>query len=476
MVDRRPRILLPTRGAFVLVAVAWIVVSTPPVARSASSAAATRAGGADVSVTGPTPGIEDEPSIAVDPLDPSQVIVGAQRLSGPCAYYESSDGGATWSHPLYAPLTPGSNICYDIVARASPDGRFFYLSYLSLADVTRDDVVVLRISTDFSRTRGPIVVIAHRSGLLDKDWIDVHEVDASQPNEVYLTATYFRQGGPCTILFTRSSDYGLRWSKPSRLERYPGCTFDNVEGLGARPLGGLGSNLLVCWYGTGTDGWGPGSGGGGTFDIVCRSSSDDGTTFGPAAFAVKGESYELPYYTCPNDRYQRIWSSMLPAMAIAPDGSAHLTYARDPTEGNSDGECGDVRYVRSLAPPYDAWTAPATIAAGATAQSFSAVTATAGQNGACRVDVAYMDGRNSPPDRPNRRYDVYRTSSVDCGFTWSSPQRVSDVSSRADGDFAGDYIDMAAAAGEVRVVWTDRRAERHVGDQGSDVYTDGWPL
>src|SRR5438874_121381 len=83
---------------------------------------------------------------------------------------------------------------------------------------------------------------------------------------------------------------------------------------GARPLGGLGTTVLVCWYGTGTDGWGPGNGGGGTFDIVCRSPVDDGVTFGPLVFVVKGETYELPYYTCPNDRYQRIWSSMLPAL------------------------------------------------------------------------------------------------------------------------------------------------------------------
>jgi hypothetical protein len=152
-----------------------------------------------------------------------------------------------------------------------------------------------------------------------------------------------------------------------------------------------------------------------------------------------------------------------------------VTYARDPTSGNSGGECADVRYTRSAGPPYDVWTEPTTIAGGATAQSFSAVAATAGQDGMCRVDVAYVDGRDSRPGRPNRRYDVYRTSSLDCGSTWSSPERVSDVSSRADGDFIGDYIDIAVAGGQVRVVWTDRRNVRHVSDQGSDIYTDRWP-
>jgi hypothetical protein len=475
------------------IAIAWIATTPTGAVRAASAGPAeppfarlvdpgdgarSAAGedGADVSVTGPTQGIEDEPTIVVDPVDPSRAIVAAQRLTGPCVYYESSDGGTSWSAPLYAPLTPGSVICYDIAARASPDGRFFYISYLSLTDVTRDDVVVLRITTDFSETRGPFVAIGHRFGLIDKDWIDVHGVDPTHASEVYVTATYFHQGGPCTILLVRSSNYGVTWSNPSRLAKYSGCSFTNVEGLGARPLGGLGTTVLVCWYGTGTDGWGPEHGGGGTFDILCRSSADDGVTFGPLVFVVKGEAYELPYYTCPSDRYQRIWSSMLPALAIAPDGSAHLTYARDPSSGNSGGECGEVRYARSAGAPYDVWTKAATIAGGANAPSFSAITASAGQEGVCRLDVAYVDGRNSRPGKLNRRYDVYRTSSMDCGSTWGAAERVSDVSSRADGDFIGDYIDIATAGGQVRVVWTDRRNVRHVSDQGSDIYTDQWPV
>ena len=162
---------------------------------------------------------------------------------------------------------------------------------------------------------------------------------------------------------------------------------------------------------------------------------------------------------------------MLPAMAIAPDGSAHLTYARDPTISNKNGECGDVRYIRSAGAPYDEWTAPVTIAAGPSAQSFSAVAATPGQGGQCRLDVAYVDGVGT---RPNRRYDIDRIVSTDCGATWSSPERVSDKPSKADNEFIGDYIDLAVAGGSVHLVWTDRRLAHHVLDQGSDVYTDQW--
>jgi hypothetical protein len=424
-----------------------------------------------VSVTGPTPGIEDEPSIAIDPTDPSYVIVGVQRLAGPCTYYESSDGGATWSHALIAPLTPGAGICYDIVARASPDGRFFYLSYLSIANESTDDVAILRISTDFGTVQGPFVAIPQRTGLIDKDWIDVHGLDSEHPSEVLLTATHFHEPQDCTVLFTRSNDYGKHWSNPSILATYPGCTERDIGGLGARPLGGLGSNVLVCWYSDGSDGWGPGQGGGGEFDIVCRTSLDDGLTFQPLVYAVKGEREELPYYTCPDARYQRIWSAMLPAMAIAPDGSAHLTYARDPTISNRDGECGDLRYIRGAGAPYDEWTAPVTIAGGSSAESFSAVAATAGQGGQCRLDVAYVDGVGK---RPNRRYVVDRLVSTDCGATWRSPERVSDKSSKADEEFIGDYIDFAFGGGSVHLVWTDRRTARHVSDQGSDVYTDRW--
>src|SRR5437588_7349965 len=119
------------------VVVGVLVVATTVTAPAAATPVASPTGapnGTDVSVTGPTPGIEDEPSIAIDPADPSHVLVGAQRLNGACVYYQSIDGGASWGPAHYAPLTPGANVCYDIVAKASPDGRFFYLSYLSIVD------------------------------------------------------------------------------------------------------------------------------------------------------------------------------------------------------------------------------------------------------------------------------------------------------------------------------------------------------
>jgi hypothetical protein len=212
------------------------------------------------------------------------------------------------------------------------------------------------------------------------------------------------------------------------------------------------------------------------FDFICRTSLDDGATFGPLVYAVKGERYELPYYSCPDAHYQRIWSAMLQSMAIGPDGSAHMTYARDPTENNRGGECADVRYTRSAGAPYDTWTAPVTIAGGAGAQSFSAVTATRDSEGRCRVDVAYMDSRNSPLGSPNHDYDIYRIASTDCGLTWGASERVSDASSLADKDFVGDYIDMAVVGDRVHVAWTDRRLVRHVSDPGSDVYTDEWAM
>src|SRR5439155_23177454 len=156
---RTAAVFVRTIVVSVLVAVTAITVlaGTVPIALATSAP-----NGTDVSVTGPTPGIEDEPSIAIDPADPSHVLVAAQRLNGACVYYQSIDGGASWGPAHYAPLTHGAYVCYDIVAKASPDGRFFYLSYLSIVDGTNDDVAVLRIRTDFSERQGPFVAISHR--------------------------------------------------------------------------------------------------------------------------------------------------------------------------------------------------------------------------------------------------------------------------------------------------------------------------
>ena len=88
------------------------------------------------------------------------------------------------------------------------------------------------------------------------------------------------------------------------------------------------------------------------------------------------------------------------------------------------------------------------------------------------MDVAYVDGRTrtsaeSPPRHLSDRFDGLRD---DLELT----ERVSDKSSKSDVEFIGDYIDIAAAGGSVRVVWTDRRTVRHVSDQGSDIYADQW--
>src|SRR3954451_3736127 len=57
-------------------------------------------------------GQQTEPSLAIDPLDPSRLIAGAQEGRLPTGgsrangVYASSDGGGTWSHALVPGLTP----------------------------------------------------------------------------------------------------------------------------------------------------------------------------------------------------------------------------------------------------------------------------------------------------------------------------------------------------------------------------------
>lgn len=473
-----PTVLRGRTAAVTIAALVVSVVLSPPVAARTLPAGVppgAARGLPDVSVTGDTPAVEDEPSVAVNPAHPDFLVAGVQHLSGTCSYYESRNAGATWQGPFEAPLTPGAATCYDISVRAAPDGAYFYMSYLSIqGSEFVSDVAVFRIKGDFSGTKGPFIALHRRPAIIDKDWIDVHESDTSQAANVFVTATYFSPDDRCVMLFARSANYGRSWSKPRRLARYAGCTFDNPSELGARPLGGPGQALLVCWYNAGSD-WGPGHGGGGPFGIACTYSADDGATFGPVFDAVTNESNELPYQSCPKGKYQRIWSAMFPAMSVGPDGSMHITYTTDPTNGTRDGECGDIRYVRSSAPPYDTWSQPITVAGGSAAQTFSTIVAVPGAGGGCDVHIAYMSGQTSPSRRVNRHYDVYRVESNDCGLTWGAPIRVSSRSSLASDDFIGDYIDITAAAvGSVHVVWTDRRDERDISDPESDVFTNVW--
>jgi hypothetical protein len=315
----------------------------------------------------------------------------------------------------------------------------------------------------------------------DKPWI----ATAQEPAEgawVYLSSSRFDAPGPVRISFARSSNKGTSYGAAQVLE-----SGDEVVVVqGSRPTGGAAGDVLVAWYSSGADG--PRIGG---FRIRMRYSSNHGGTWNAAVTAVQDAS-ELPFWLGPHTFYKRWWGAMFPDVEIDGDGLAHLVYTRDPvpngtcTEGSvvffqcsSNAEDGDIRYSFSGGPPYNAWSAPATVNDDGMnrAQGYAALKVQIGPAGSS-VHVIWEDTRLGPEVPPasladcffsanpvcnssNLYYDIFYAALLP-GVASSANSRVSDVASIQDFIFTGDYTDLAASANALFGVWTDRRHQTSI--------------
>src|SRR5215831_13809392 len=93
---------------------------------------------------------------------------------------------------------------------------------------------------------------------------------------------------------------------------------------GSHPAGGVGGDVLVAWYNSGTDGFLRGS-----FEVETRRSSDHGATFDPVVVATT-DAFELPRFWGPLCFYHRWWGGMFPSLAMDRQGGAHIAYAHNP--------------------------------------------------------------------------------------------------------------------------------------------------
>lgn len=426
---------------------------------------------------------ENEPSIAVNPQEPTKVVAGMHYIRGNtvhCAAFWSTDGGATWSkRPIFMRLLQRTDSCADPVVRWSPDGTTVYFVYMSFGSGA---IVVSRSSNNGGTWSGPVVAIRGQGfDFPDKPWVGVHAFDTTQAGWVYVTTTNFRGNGDCDIVFSASSDKAatfpqadsptiLASSSPSSVD----CN-NPVVLQGSNITGGTGGNVLACWYNSKADGWLSGA-----FDIKCRSSTDHGATWGAEVTAVSNLQFELPFWMCPTLNYYRLWGAMFPQVRIASDGSAHMAFTKDPTSGAADGECGDVVYIRSVGPPYSSWTdAPVTISSGSntntTAQNYATISIE-GHSGSpgYALYVAWVDQRLSPNGVPNLNYDIFDAVSTNGGVNWGLNSRRTSASSLTDFVFIGDYIDSTSTVTPSLIrtnsIWTDRRDKTSILDFEDDVF------
>jgi hypothetical protein len=385
-----------------------------------------------VAVT-PTPGMYSEPSIAINPTNPQQLIA-AYQVNASIAY--SADAGKTW--------TTAENTAPDDYRRSGDvsvaydrQGHAFlcYIAFDKLGTenywargATRNGVFVRR-SSDGGKTwdKDHAAVFAHNSDpgipFEDKPYVVADTSRSKYAGNLYVGWTQW-QLTKSIMLLSRSTDGGKSWSKPIEISTREGLPRDDngaVEGF----TGAVGADgtLYVAWCDiTG---------------VVLAVSRDGGQTFSPSRTILQtGPSSFSPVNV--------FRANGFPEIGIDPRGNKlYLTWS-DYTNGDID------VFAASSSNGGKTWSPPVRVNNDSLhngQDQFFQWLAVDPVDGS--VNIVFCDRRADPE---NRKYFMVLARSTDGSrtfqnYAWSTkPSDPTDV-------FMGDYMGIAALGGRVYGAW-----------------------
>jgi hypothetical protein len=454
---------------------------------------------------------QNEPTVAVDPRDPSVVVAGSNdyctQVTNPdvwVGYYRSTDGGSTWQNSLVpgypadtSPAGTSSPVHGTCAAAGDPSqffdnaGRMFYgFICFNRAKPVNGGVYVATYDQDgahYVRT----VLVAKGSpapfGLFqDKDNVVVDQTGGPHSGNVYITWSRFAgKAANNTIYVSRSTDHGKSFSQPVHIDVKAG------EGEFTDAAVGPDGAVYVTYRTYAIQGPTRNA-------IRLVKSTDGGRTFGTPHLVAAITPFSSDQYTggtggtdcgdgpfaCPSGFTFSRWDRL---SAVAADASGvHVVYgARTP------GGQGKV-FVRNSPDGLNWPTAATTLDTVPTGHQWTPDIASA--DGV--LNVVFYDSRGDPsyaPDVPPgdtangaNSGDVVNTffaRSTDGGATWSETQLTSHGSNfswethgaRRDG-FWGDYIYVSAVPGAVNAAWTDSRDLVSGTDPREPAATDGFDV
>jgi hypothetical protein len=439
---------------------------------------------------------QNEPTVAVDPHNTQVVVAGsndycAQIVNGEVwpGYYRSADGGASWRDSL----VPGYPADTSPAGLASPvhgtcgaggdpsqsfdnQGRLFYAFIcFNRAKPVNGGVFVSRYTSDGATyDRTVLVKRGTPSGLFgvglfqDKINLTVDQTTRPTSGNVYVAWSQYTAFAPNNaVLFSRSTDHGLTFSRPIRVTPVSLGTGSFTD-LAVGPDGAV--YLTYLTYASSSN---PSS------DVWLLKSTDGGVSFGPASHVASIVLFDSTQFSgngatdcgdgpfaCPSGL---TFSRFTSAPAVAADATGvHVVWNARVTAG------GQSKVFVRNSPNGTTWPAPAaTLDAVPVGHQWTPDIASG--NGV--LTVVFYDSRADPAYSPSlppgdtadgkNSGDVVNTfvaKSSNGGTAWSETQ-VSTVGSnfgwethgsRRDG-FWGDYIYVSAVGGTVMTVWTDSR-------------------
>jgi hypothetical protein len=438
---------------------------------------------------------QNEPTVAVDPHNTQVVVAGsndycAAIVNGDtwAGYYRSADGGSSWQDSL----VPGYPDDSSAAGLASPahgscagagdpsqafdgDGRLFYAFIcFNRTKPINGSVFVARYTNDGgSYDRTVLVKRGTPSGQfltgLFQDKINLTADQSTGPHSgnVYVAWSQYNSFAPTNaVLFSRSTDHGLTYSRPIRVTPVSLGTASFAD-LAVGPDGAV--YLTFLTYASSSN---PNT------DVWLSKSTDGGASFGPAAHVASIAIFDSSEFSgngatdcgdgpfaCPSGLTFSRFSS---APAVAADASGvHVVWNGELASGQSK------VFVRN-SPDGISWpTAPITLDAVSLGHQWTPdISSTGGA-----ISVVFYDSRADPAYSPSlppgdtaagtNSGDVvhtYLAKSTNGGTAWSEAQLSTHGSnfnwethgSRRD-PFWGDYIYVSAAGGTVMATWTDSR-------------------
>lgn len=391
-----------------------------------------------------------ESAVAISPANDDLVIAGSNGPGGGQRMHFSTDGGENWSQ-VDLPL---GGTCCDPTVGWSSNGSLAYAATLAGAinavwfyrssngGQTWDDLAS-EPGNDPRREIG--------AGGSDKEFLHV-DVSPTSPfqDNIYLT---WHQSN--ILRFSRSTDDGHTWSPPLVFNGDP-------TGIASDITSDAAGNIYYSWASFSAQ------------TIVVKKSSDGGTSFAPAVtvdttnasfnFAIPSqETRQAAIITCLDtdrtggpfdDSVYVAWSDLnAPEQGNPADNHAQVKVAFSRDGGDTwttttPHETADVNEV-------DRWQQWLSVAPDG------------------RVYVAFYDTRNDPT---RAGVDVFFSVSEDGAQTWSTPQRLTTVTSQnATGGFEfGDYNGLDVALDDLMAIYTDNRDESGGGAQSKDIYVVGF--